>query len=348
MKRILITGGCGFVGHHFVEHVLKKTDWDIEIIDKLAYSGDAAKVTELSVYDPSRVKIHWHDLRAPIMDSLSNEIGEIDYIVNFASESHVDNSIAEPVEFIHNNVMLATNILEYASNKFIEKFIQISTDEVFGPAEAGSSFREWDVHLPSNPYSASKSAQEAIAISYWRTYGVPVFITNTMNMFGERQHPEKLIPLAIKCILENRPVPVHALSTYKKYAYIGGEMKDGGAWTPSSRFWLHARNHADALLWVLENKKPKMYPKSKRPVKFNISGDVELSALQIVEKIGEYMGLPYEYEFVDYHSHRPGHDMRYALDGSKILAEGWKPPVDFELSLMRTIDWTIDHKERWL
>jgi dTDP-glucose 4,6-dehydratase len=342
MKRILVTGGCGFVGHHFVEHVLKKTDWEIEIIDKLSYSGDAAKVTELSVFDPKRVNLHWHDLRAPIMESLANEIGEIDYIVNFASESHVDNSILSPVEFIHNNVMLVVNMLEYATQYGnIEKFIQISTDEVFGPAENNWSFKEWDVHLPSNPYSASKSSQEAIAISYWRTYGAPVFITNTMNMFGERQHPEKLIPMAIKNILEGKPVTVHAKST----AHPGSKLE---AWTPSSRFWLHARNHADALLWILENRKPKMYPKSKRPEKFNICGDIELSALDIVQRIGDYMNVPYDYEFVDYHSHRPGHDMRYALNGSKILEAGWKPPVDFESSLERTIDWTIDHKDRWL
>lgn len=339
MKRILIPGGCGFVAHHFIEHILKKTDWEIEIIDKLSYSGDAAKVTELSVFDPDRVKIHWHDLRAPIMHSLDMEIGEINYIVNFASESHVDNSIVNPAEFIHNNVMLVVNLLEYAREFQVEKFIQISTDEVFGPAPIGMAFKEWDVHVPSNPYSASKSSQEAVAVSYWRTYGIPLFITNTMNMFGERQHPEKLIPMTIKNILEGRSVPVHAKQ-------VGTEKYP--AWTASSRFWLHARNHADALLWILQNSKPGMYPKKRRPVKYNISGDIELSALQMVEKIGDYMGMPFEYEFVDYHSHRPGHDMRYALDGSKILDAGWKPPVNFESSLERMIDWTIDHKDRWL
>jgi dTDP-glucose 4,6-dehydratase len=334
-QRILVTGGCGFVGHHFVEHVLKETDWEIEIIDKLSYSGDAAKVTELSVFDPDRVRLHWHDLRAPIMESLANEVGHIDYIVNFASESHVDNSIDQPVDFILNNVGLAVNILEFSRRAQVKKFIQISTDEVFGPAPNGIAFSEWTKHLPSNPYSASKSAQESIAISYWRTYGIPLFITNTMNMFGERQHVEKLIPKAIKCFLDGEPVPVHA-------------QQIDGVWTPSSRFWLHARNHADALLWILREVEPDAYPESEHPTKFNISGDIELSALEIVQRIAEIMGVEADVEFVDYHSHRPGHDMRYALDGSKIHRRGWNPPVDFHKSLEHTVNWTVDHKDRWL
>lgn len=336
MTKILVTGGTGFVGHHFVEHVIKSTDWDIEIIDRLDYSGDAAKVTELSCFDPSRVRLHWHDLRAPIMDSLRNEIGKVDYVVNFAAESHVDNSIERPAEFIHNNVMIAVNMLEYVRKNPVEKFIQISTDEVFGPASNHKlGFVEWDRHIPSNPYSASKSAQEAIAISYWRTYGVPLFITNTMNMFGERQHPEKLIPKAIACLLDGVPIPVHA-------------QLQRGEWVASSRFWLHARNHADALLWLLINKEPQMYPDSHKPSKYNISGDIELSALSIVEQIATIMGTDALIDFVDYHSHRPGHDMRYALDGQKILSAGWLPPVDFQKSLEKTVVWTVENRERWL
>jgi len=337
VKRILVTGGTGFVGHHFVEHILKQTDWEIELIDKLSYSGDAAKITELAVYDPSRVKIHWHDLRAPIMESLDHEIGHIDYIINFASESHVDRSIDEPATFIHNNIMLVVNALEYARFKKVKKFIQISTDEVFGPCYDEEGFSEWQVHVPSNPYSASKSAQESIAISYWRTYGVPVFITNTMNMFGERQHPEKLIPMSVSLLLKGEPVPIHAQYDHS--------LK---TWIPSSRFWLHARNHADALLWILEGVGPNMFPTYTRPNKFNISGDVELSALQIVERIAEIMGVFANIEFVDYHSHRPGHDMRYALNGSKIESWGWLPPVGFDKSLEKTVNWTIQHKDRWL
>lgn len=333
--KVLVTGGTGFVGHHFVEHAIKSTDWEIEIIDKLSYSGDAAKVTELDCFDPNRVRIHWHDLRAPIMDSLAQELGEIDYIVNFASESHVDNSIVRPVEFIHNNVMLATNILEFASHNNIKKFIQISTDEVFGPAH-GPGFAEWDSHVPSNPYSASKSAQESIAIAYWRTYNVPVIITNTMNMFGERQHPEKLIPKAIKYLLDGKHVPVHA------------KQDLSGNWVASSRFWLHARNHADAILWILQTQEPEMFPAYEKPMKYNISGDIELSALDIVNQIAEIMEVNSLVEFVDYHSHRPGHDMRYALDGQKILRAGWLPPVDFHKSLEKTVGWTVKNKDRWL
>lgn len=338
-ERVLVTGGTGFVGHHFVEHILKQTDWEIEIIDKLSYSGDAAKVTELDSFNPDRVRIHWHDLRSPIMESLSREIGHVDYVVNFASESHVDNSILEPAPFIHNNIMLAVNMLEFARMRVLElkKFIQISTDEVFGPCYDEDGFEEWQVHVPSNPYSASKSSQEAIATSYWRTYGVPVMITNTMNMFGERQHPEKLIPKAIKLLSVGEPVPVHA-------QWDAATKK----WNPSSRFWLHARNHADAILWLLREQTPQAYPQFTRPTKFNISGDIELSALEIVEQVAEIMEVLPSIELVDYHSDRPGHDMRYALNGDKIVRWGWVPPVDFHKSLERTVNWTIQNKNRWL
>lgn len=341
MTDILLSGACGFVGHHLVEHILKNTDWNIHILDKNSYSGDAAKVTELDIFDPARVHLHWHDLRAPVMDSLINQIGHVRYIVNLAAESHVDNSIDDPVPFIHNNVMSAVNMLEYARKAKPEKFIQISTDEVFGAAKMGG-FKEWSSHLPSNPYSASKSAQEQIAIAYWRTYDVPVFITNTMNMYGERQHVEKLVPKAIKLLSQGLPVPVHA-------------QMINGDWVPSSRFWLHARNHADALLWILKHQEPMMYEDDTggmffidAPQKFNIVGDIELSAAEMVNRIASIMGVIPSIEYVDYHSHRPGHDMRYALDGSKIASYGWKAPVGFAKSLEQTVRWTLDHKDRWL
>jgi dTDP-D-glucose 4,6-dehydratase len=176
--RLLLTGSAGFMGCHFVEHILKNTDWDIVGIDSFEHKGDSERV----IKDP-RYKIYCADLNAPISYRLADKIGDVDYIVNMASDSHVERSITDPVPFVRNNVNLALNVLEYArTQKSLKKFIQISTDEVFGAALEGHNHSEWEHHLPSNPYSASKSCQEQLCISYWRCYGVPVIITNCFSM----------------------------------------------------------------------------------------------------------------------------------------------------------------------
>ena len=173
MKRILITGSAGFIGTHTVEHFIANTDWEIIGIDSFRHRGDSLRVNQ----DPTRYKIYTHDLTTPISDRLIRKIGDIDYIINMASESHVDRSITDPVDFCENNIKLALTMLEYAREAKPKIFIQISTDEVYGAALNGMNHKEWSTILPSNPYSASKAAQEALAISYWRTYGVPIVIT---------------------------------------------------------------------------------------------------------------------------------------------------------------------------
>ena len=207
-KRVLLTGGLGFIGSHTVEHWLKNTDWDIVVMDALRFSGRIERLTDIDGYDPKRVEVVWHDLRSPVHSQLIEKLGNIDYIVNMASDSHVDRSITHPVDFVQNNVNLVLNMLEYARHIEPEKFIQVSTDEVYGPAPLGHDHVEGEPHRPSNPYSASKAAQEAIAYSYWRTYGIPITITNTMNNFGERQHPEKYVPMVIRRIV-NETIHVH-------------------------------------------------------------------------------------------------------------------------------------------
>jgi dTDP-glucose 4,6-dehydratase len=262
---------------------------------------------------------------------LASEIGGIDYVLNVASESHVDRSIAEPAAFIQNNVALVTNMLDYARSYPVERFLHVSTDEVYGPAPAGTAHREWvDQYYPSNPYSASKAAQESIAYSYWRTYGVPVIITNTMNIIGESQDPEKFVPMVMKRILAGETVPIHASAT----GHVG------------SRFYLHARNQADALLFALGEDAP-TYAERRAPAKWHVVGEREMSNLEMAELIAAYIGKPLRYELVDFHSSRPGHDLRYALDGSKIAAAGWSAPLSLEESLERTIKWTLAHPE-WL
>lgn len=336
-KSVLLTGGLGFIGSHTVEHWLKNTDWNIVVLDALRFSGRVERLTDIEGYDPSRVQVMWHDLRAPLHGQLIENIGEVDYIVNMASDSHVDRSITDPVEFVQNNVNLVLHMLEYARYVQPEKFIQVSTDEVYGPAPAGHDHTEGEPHRPSNPYSASKSAQEAIAYSYWRTYGVPITITNTMNNFGERQHPEKYVPMVIRRILNNELIHVH------------GRVGDDG-WDIGSRVWLHARNHADAVQHILENVETIDYDDSTSTPdiqRFNVAGDKEINNLEIVEMIGNILGTSPSYELTDYHSSRPGHDLRYSLDGTKLREHGWVAPISLEESFERTVVWTMENKQ-WL
>ena len=337
-KRVLLTGGLGFIGSHTVEHWLKTTDWDIVVLDSLRFAGRVERLLDIEAYDPKRVTPLWHDLRAPLHDQIKRQIGEIDYIVNMASDSHVDRSITEPVDFVQNNVSLALNMMEYARDVQPEKFIQVSTDEVYGPAPVGHDHVEGEPHRPSNPYSASKSAQEAIAFSYWRTYNVPVYITNTMNNFGERQHPEKYVPMVINKIRHGEEIQVHS------------RPNENGDWTIGSRVWLHARNHADAVQYILQNIDHQQYVNSDVTPdvqRYNVSGEKEIDNLEIVNMISDIVGTPANYKLVDYHSSRPGHDLRYSLNGDKLRDAGWTAPMSVEESFEKTVNWTLNHPE-WL
>ena len=331
MKRVLLTGSAGFAGYHIVEHFLRHTDWQIIGLDSFRHRGDSVRVGS-----DGRHLVYCHDLNAPISTRLASQIGPVDYIINAASESHVDRSISDPIPFVQNNVNIALHMLDFAVRFGCEHFIQISTDEVFGPALGGYDHQEWDHMLPSNPYSASKAAQEAIAISYWRTYGVPLTITSTMNMFGEMQDSEKFVPKCIRAAITGETLTIH-----------GTEQNIG------SRKYLHSRNHADALMHILRWVKPTMYEEKERevvkPNKFNVVGDVELDNLQLAKMVASIVGKELSYQFVDFHAitTRPGHDRRYSLDGSFLASTGWKAPVKFEDSLVSTVVWYLNHGE-WL
>lgn len=330
-KNILISGCGGFIASHFLQHILVNTDWDIVGTDSWRHKGISERITYSNHYQENkhRVRIFTHDLTTPISRILRKNIGRVDYIVNFASQSHVDRSIEDPVPFVRNNVDISLNMLEYSRDVMPSKFIQISTDEVYGATDGIITHPEWSPILPSNPYSASKACQEAISISYWRTYGVPIIITNIMNTIGETQDPEKFIPMVIKRILNDEVVTVHF---------------DKRTGEPGSRFWLHARNTSDAVLFLINNVKPRKFPDVDRPERFNIVGEKRISNLDIAKMVARIIGKELKYELVDAHSSRPGHDPHYALCGKKLEEYGYKFPVNFEESLERMIKWSLKNK----
>jgi len=324
-KKVLLTGAGGFVGSHVLSHLLKNTDYDIVCICSWKHKGEPRRIIEDLNYQNNkhRVTILTHDLVSPLTNDVKEKIGKVDYILNIASESHVDRSIDEPVEFIKNNVDLVLNMLEFAREVKPELFLQFSTDEVYGQAPLGVNHKEWSAIIPSNPYSASKAAQEAIAVSYWRTYGVPLIITNGMNIFGEKQDKEKFIPLCIERSLSGEKLFIHSYPDKK---------------TAGSRFYIHARNVADAMLFILQNVPAKLYPDVELPERFNIVGEKEVDNLTLALMIAEILGKDLNYELVDFHSSRPGHDCRYALDGTRLAEYGWTPKLSFEESLKKTIE----------
>lgn len=325
--RVLLTGASGFLGANCLRHLLDHTDWDIVCPASFHHRGAPERITFTVRPDEwARVTVVTCDLSAPIADTTAALFGDVDYVINFASESHVDRSITKPVPFIQNNVNLVLNLLEYAREAKPKAFVQISTDEVYGSAPLGREHVEWDTVLPSSPYSASKAAQEAIAISYWRTYGVPLVLVNCMNLFGEMQDPEKFVPTIIRGILRGEPVPVHVSST----GVIG------------SRFYLHARNLADAVLFLLRRDRPVMlHDGAERPDRWHVVGERELDNLEMAQLVAKLLDRELNYRLVDFNIARPGHDPRYALNGAKLAAAGWTPPSGFDDSLRSLIAWSL-------
>ena len=286
MKRVLITGGAGFIAHHLIGHILDTTDWEIITLDRLDYSGNLNRLHDLMLtFDPEvrkRVKIVHHDLKAELNPLVRSEVGNVDYIIHLAAGSHVDRSIDYPMEFVMDNVVGSVNILEFArTQKDLERFVYFSTDEVFGPAPDGIKYKENDRYNSTNPYSATKAAAEEIAVAYENTYGLPIYITHTMNVFGERQHPEKFIPMCIKKTRDGESVTIHSDSTKT---------------IPGSRHYIHAEDVADAVLFLLdyEGEFEVTWGGAKCP-KFNIVGSEELNNLELATIIAEAQGKELNY-----------------------------------------------------
>lgn len=338
MKRILITGGAGFIAHHLVGKILRETDWEIVTLDRLDYSGNLNRLHDIMMnFTPEvqkRVKIVFHDLKAELNPLVRSEIGKVDYIAHLAAGSHVDRSIEYPMEFVLDNVVGTANILEYARKQDnLERFVYFSTDEVFGPAPNGIKYKENDRYNSTNPYSASKAGGEELAVAYENTYGLPVYITHTMNVFGQRQHPEKYIPMCISKINKGEMVTIHS---------------DNTKTIPGSRHYIHAEDVSDAVLFLLNNALDLEveWGGAKCP-KFNIVGAEEINNYDLAQLIADSQNKPLNYQYVDFHSSRPGHDLRYALDGDKMKKLGWSPSKSVRQRISEVVKWTLDN-DRWL
>ena len=339
MKRALITGGAGFIAHHLIGQILKTTDWEVITLDRLDYSGNLNRLHDLmmsfDVETRKRVRVVHHDLKAELNPLVRSEIGEVDYILHLAAGSHVDRSIEYPMEFVLDNVVGTANILDFArlQKDNLERFIYFSTDEVFGPAPDGIKYKENDRYNSTNPYSATKAGGEELAVAYENTYGLPIYITHTMNVFGERQHPEKFIPMCIKRIRDGEVVTIH---------------RDSTKTIPGARHYIHAEDVSSAILFLLnyEGKFEPTWGNAKCP-KFNIVGAEELNNLELAKIIAEAEGKDLAYEMVDFHSSRPGHDLRYALCGDKMRELGWTPAKSVRERIADVTKWTLEN-ERWI
>lgn len=337
MKKVLITGGAGFIGHHIIDFLLKNTDCEIVSLDRLDYSGNLNRLDDIVKTQQNarnRVKIVFHDLKAELNPLIKKFIGKCDTILHLAAASHVDRSITHPMEFIHDNIIGTAHLLEYARNlDHLEKFLYFSTDEIFGAAPKGIDYKERDRYNSTNPYSASKAAAEELCVAYENTYKIPMKVTHTMNVFGERQTPEKFIPLCIRKIRNNETVIIHSNT----------EKTEAG-----SRFYIHANDVASAIHLILD-KDLKTEPDygGAKCSKFNIVGKEEIDNLYLAKMIAEVQDKELKYEMVDHHSTRPGHDLRYSLNGDLMKSFGWEPKISISERIKQVTKWYLENLE-WL
>lgn len=334
-ETVLLTGIGGSIGCHTFAHLMHNTEWDVVGIDSFRHKGLTDRVEHMFTEHPEwrqRLRMFTHDLTAPISQFLIDKIGPVDYIISMASLSDVHASIINPAPFVLSNVQVALTMLEYARIAKPKAFLQISTDEVYGPTDGEHLHREWDAIVPSNPYSASKAAQEAIAISYWRTYNVPLMIVNLMNNFGEMQSASKFPAMVQRKVRDDDLVIIHATE---------GQV--------GSRYYIHSRNSADAFLFLLKNNIPYMHAAGHpdKPDRFNIVGDKQISNLDLALMISDICGRPLDYQIENTAGSRPGHDIHYGLDGSKLTGAGWTSPQSLEDSMRATVEWYEEHPE-WL
>lgn len=318
MTRVLVTGGAGFIGSHFVKFALRAhPDWQIVDLDKLSYAGNMENLEGLP--DSSRHRFVRGDIvdHALVTKLWKEDSAGFDLVVNFAAETHVDRSIIWADDFIKTDVLGAFTLLEAARQFAVKRFIQISTDEVYGSILSGSCTEDSPLN-PRNPYSASKAGADRLAFAYFATHNVPVVITRCSNNFGPNQHPEKLIPLFITNALENKPLPLYGDGRYV-------------------RDWIYVEDHCAAIDFLIAQ--------GKAGETYNIAGGNEVENIVIARRICQQLSKPES--LIQFVKDRPGHDRRYSIDTSKLAALGWKPQRDFSEALDATIEWYVANRPWW-
>jgi dTDP-glucose 4,6-dehydratase len=318
MKNVLVTGGAGFIGSNFINYILEEgSDYNIVNLDKLTYAGNLENLI------PSETKKNYHFVKGDICNSelvhYLFQKYDISYVINFAAESHVDRSILGSEVFFRSNVLGTSVLLETARIFNVNKFLQISTDEVYGSLGPEGLFTEETQLHPNSPYSASKASADLMVLSFHHTYGLPVAITRCSNNFGSYQFPEKLIPLMIINLIRGKKLPVYG---------DGMNVRD----------WIYVLDHNQAVKAVLE--------KGKVGEVYNIGASTEMANIEIVKLLIKQLGK--SDDSIEYVKDRPGHDKRYAIDSSKIKNElGWSPQFKFENAIERTVDWYLKNKNWW-
>jgi dTDP-glucose 4,6-dehydratase len=310
--RLLVTGGAGFIGSNFVQYMLKKhADYEVTVLDKLTYAGRKENLQDVS---DKIVFIHGDITKKADVEASAKDR---DCIVNFAAETHVDRSILDAGTFVLTDVLGAYNLLEAARKLDVPKFVQISTDEVYGDILTGS-FKETDRLNPRNPYSASKAGAELLCRAYFETYRLFVTVTRSSNNYGPNQHPEKLIPKSIIHALLDQPIPVYG---------TGKNIRD----------WLYVEDNCEAIDHILhEGKSGEVY---------NVAGNQELENLQVVKAVLKLAGKPES--LIEFVKDRLGHDLRYSINADKIASLGWKPHTKFETGIKKTLQWYKRNVEWW-
>ena len=316
--KLLVTGGCGFIGSEYVRRRVRSNPDDLLVnIDALTYAGNLENVAEVATA-PHYVFVHGDIADAAVVNPLFAE-HRFDAVVNFAAESHVDRSIENPQVFLRTNILGTQTLLHAALNHGTSRFVQVSTDEVYGSLGPEGAFTETTPLSPRSPYSASKAAADHLVMAYHHTYGLPVCITRCSNNYGPYQFPEKMLPLMTINALNDRPLPVY-----------GDGMQ--------RREWLHVSDHCSAIDLVLERGRPGEV--------YNIGGVNERPNLEVIRALLAQLGKPET--LIRHVKDRPGHDRRYALDASKIRKElGWEPTVAFEDGLRATVQWYVDNRDWW-
>jgi len=314
-SRVLVTGGAGFIGSNFVHRFLAAHPGaEVVVLDALTYAGRKENLHGL----PDRQLTFVHgDIRDP--EAVAAAMRGCDFVVNFAAESHVDRSIETPGEFIQTDVYGVFVLAEEARRIGVKRFIQVSTDEVYGEVLEGHSTEEWPLH-PRSPYAASKAGGDRLAYAYWCTYGLPVVVTRCSNNYGPRQYPEKLVPLFVTNAIDDLPLPVYGTGLNR-------------------RDWLHVDDHCDALITLLS------FPGVEGET-FNIGAGHELDVLTITDTLLGLLGKPKS--LVRHVEDRPGHDRRYAVDSSKLTrVTGWQPKIGFEPGIRQTVEWFRANESWW-